>query len=70
MKHTVRPTRAQKKLMREWGLVPENWLIERDTPREMVVVHRVSEQTKTIPKKGGVIRLYVHRSHAHRENLR
>lgn len=51
MKHAVRPTRAQKKLMRKRGLIPENWLVERDTPREMVVVHRVSEQTKIIPKK-------------------
>lgn len=51
MKHTVRPTRAQKKLMRKWGIIPENWLVEHDTPREMVVVHRVTEQTKIIPKK-------------------
>lgn len=50
MKHTVRQTMAQKKLMREWGLIPENWHIERDSPREMVVVHRVSGQTKTIKK--------------------
>lgn len=51
MKHTVRPTRAQKKLMRSWGLVPENWHIERDTPCETVVVHRIAGQTKTIKKK-------------------
>lgn len=51
MKHPVRPTRAQKKLLREWGLLPENWLVERDTPEEMVVVHRHSDKTRTIPKK-------------------
>lgn len=51
MKHPVRPTKAQKQFMKQWGLVPENWHIERDTPREMVVVHRVSGHTKTIKKK-------------------
>lgn len=50
MKHGRRPTREQKKLLREWGAVPENWLIERDTPTEMVIVHRVTGKTKTIPK--------------------
>jgi hypothetical protein len=33
------------------GLVPENWHIERDTPCEMVVIHRITGQTKTIKKK-------------------
>ena len=51
MKHPVRPTRAQKKLLRAWGLIPENWLIERDTPDETVIVHRHSGQTRTILKK-------------------
>lgn len=51
MKHPVRPTKAQKQLMKQWGLVPENWHIERDTTREMVVVHRITGQTKTIEKK-------------------
>lgn len=51
MKHPVRPTKAQKQLMKQWGLVPENWHIVRDTPREMVVVHRITGQTKTIKKK-------------------
>lgn len=50
MKHGRKPTREQKKLLRKWGAVPENWLIERDTPNEMVIVHRVTGKTKTIPK--------------------
>lgn len=50
MKHGRKPTREQKKLLRKCGAVPENWLIERDTPREMVIVHRISERTKTIRK--------------------
>lgn len=52
MKHPVKPTRAQKQLMKQWGLNAENWHIERDTPTEMVVVHRFSGQTKTIRKEG------------------
>lgn len=50
MKHGRKPTREQKKLLRKWGAVPENWLVERDTPNEMVIVHRVTGKTKTIPK--------------------
>lgn len=37
--------------MKSWGLVVENWLIERDTPKETVAVHRISGQRKTIPKE-------------------
>lgn len=49
MKHPVRPTRAQKKLIRSWGLNPENWYVERATGTETVIVHRYSGETKTIP---------------------
>lgn len=52
MKHPVKPTRAQKQLMKACGLNAENWHIERDTPTEMVVVHRYTGQTKTIRKEG------------------
>lgn len=38
-------------LLKSWGLVVDNWLIERDTPKETVVVHRISGQKKTIPKE-------------------
>lgn len=51
MKQGTRPTRVQKRLLREWGLNWENWLVERDTPDEMVVVHRISGLAKTIPKR-------------------
>lgn len=51
MKHGKKLSRRHKTLLKEWGLNPENWLVERDTPREMVVVHKFSEQTKTIKKK-------------------
>lgn len=51
MKHGTKPTREQRKLLKSCGLVVENWLIERDTPKETVVVHRLSGQRKTIPKE-------------------
>lgn len=52
MKHGKRPTVAQKKLMQQWGLNAADWLVVKDTPGEMVVVHRHSDKTtKTIPKE-------------------
>lgn len=51
MKQKTKPTRAQRKLMASWGLIPGNWFVERDTPREMVIVHRLSDKTRTIPKE-------------------
>jgi hypothetical protein len=51
MKNGKKPTVKQRRLMCAWGLNAENWLVERDTPAEMVVVHRHSDKTRTIPKK-------------------
>lgn len=52
MKHGTKPTVAQCKLLRAWGIRrPEDWLIERDTPEETVIVHRYVDLTKTIPKR-------------------
>ena len=51
MKHGTRPTVAQKKLLAAWRLNEENWLIERDTPEVLVIVHRFSGQTRVIRKK-------------------
>ena len=51
MKHGKNPTREQKKLMQKWKMDPANWLVVKDTPTEMVVVHRYSDSTtKMIPK--------------------
>lgn len=51
MKHGKKPTRGQKKLMQKWNLDPANWLVVKDTPTEMVLVHRCSDSTtKTIYK--------------------
>ena len=51
MKHGKAPTVAQKKLLAARRLNMENWLIERDTPEVLVVVHRFSRQTRVIRKR-------------------
>lgn len=51
MKHGKKPTRQQMKLMQRWKLDPDNWLVIKDTPSEMVLVHRhFDSKTKVIPK--------------------
>ena len=50
MKHGKNPTVRQKKLMTQWHLNFENWLIVKDTPTEMEIVHRHTGKTRTIPK--------------------
>ena len=51
MKNGKKPTLAQKKLMTAWHLNYENWLVVKDTPTEMVIVHRATNRIKAIPKK-------------------
>ena len=52
MKHGKRPTVAQKKLMVKWRLDPTMWLVVKDTPVRMEIVHRLSDKTRnTIPKE-------------------
>ena len=52
MKHGKKPTVAQCKRMREWNLDPAVWLVVKDTPEKMELVHRYSDRTrKTVPKK-------------------
>lgn len=42
MKNGKKPTLAQKKFLQGKGLVPENWLIVKDTPVELVAVSRAA----------------------------
>lgn len=42
MKIGKKPTLRQKMFMREHRLVPENWLVVKDTPDTLEVVSRVS----------------------------
>lgn len=52
MKHGKKPTVAQCRLMTLWGLNYEDWLVVKDTPERMVVVHRHSDKTlRIIPKE-------------------
>ena len=53
MKHGVKPTVAQMKLMVKWKLDPTMWLVVKDTPERMELVHRhFDKTTKMIPKGG------------------
>ena len=51
MKHGVRPTREQRKLIQSKGLNSENWLVCKDTPEKMVLVQRFSDKTTRIIHK-------------------
>ena len=54
MKHGKNPTREQRKLMQKWKLDHSVWLVVKDTPDRMELVHRYSDKTtKVIPKGGG-----------------
>ena len=53
MKNGKNPTREQKKLMVKWKLDPTMWLVVKDTPERMELVHRHFDKTKKILPKGG-----------------
>ncbi|MDR2024044.1 MAG: hypothetical protein LBQ71_12575 [Hungatella sp.] len=57
MKNGKKPTLAQKKLLKLKGLVPENWIIVKDTTEFMEVVSRM-ELKKIGLKKVKTKRLY------------
>ena len=52
MKHGKNPTREQKKLMVKWKLDPMVWLVVKDTPESMELVHRYFDKTTKIVPKG------------------
>jgi hypothetical protein len=52
LKKLRKPTREQRKLIEKYNLNSSDWLIERDTPEEIVLIHRYSDTTrKTIYKE-------------------
>lgn len=51
MKHGVKPTRNQKKLMQKWKLDPADWLVVKDLPDRIELVHRHFERVKKIIHK-------------------
>ena len=51
MKNGKKPTRQQRKMMEQWGLDAHNWMVVKDTPEQMELIHRHSDKTtRTIPK--------------------
>lgn len=51
MKQLRKPTREQRKIIQSKRLNPENWMIERDTPEKLVLVHKhFYNNTRTIKK--------------------
>ena len=52
MKQLTKPTRSQRIFIKSKRLNPDNWLIERDTPEQMVLVHKHFDNKKRIIKKG------------------
>ena len=52
MKNGKKPTREQRKLMEKWNLDPRVWLVVKDTPTEMELVHKHSDKTKKVIHKG------------------
>ena len=51
MKHGKKPTVRQKKLLTALKLNYENWLIVKDTPDILTIVHRISGEQRTISKE-------------------
>ena len=52
MKQLKKPTREQRKFIQSKRLNPENWMVERDTTTEMVLVHKHFDNKKRIIPKG------------------
>lgn len=52
MKHGKNPTRQQKKLLQKWKLDPAVWLVVKDMPTHMELVHRHFDKTRKIVPKG------------------
>ena len=52
MKHGKKPTVAQRNLIAKWRLDWRDWLVERETSTELVLIHRHFDKTKRIIPKG------------------
>lgn len=51
MKHGKNPTRRQKEYIASLRLNPDNWLICKDTPDELILEHKYSGNIKVIRKE-------------------
>lgn len=45
-----KPTREQRKFIEKWRLSSNDWLVQKDTPDLMQLVHRYSDTRKVLPK--------------------
>ena len=52
MKHGVKPTVAQRKLLQKWKLNSEDWLVVKDEPSKMTLVHKHFDKVQKIITKG------------------
>ena len=55
MKNGKRPTRNQKKMLAAHRLNPADWLVVKDTPEQMELVHRNSDRTRRVIPKGAMV---------------
>lgn len=52
MKHGKKPTREQRKVLDKYHLNAADWLVVKDKPEEMHLIHRYCDSTtKIIPKE-------------------
>lgn len=50
MRHGKNPTRNQKRFLKLMNLNVDNWLVIKDTPEAMTIIHRQSNNTREIIK--------------------
>lgn len=51
MKHGKKPTRRQKQDISSLRLNPDNWLVCKDNPEELVLEHKISGKIRIIRKE-------------------
>jgi len=51
MRHGKNPTRSQKKFLQSMNLNVEDWLVVKDTPEAMTILHRQNNKTREIIKR-------------------
>lgn len=52
MKHGQNPTRKQKVLLKQHGKNPDNWLVTKNPPGELHIMHRHTGTEETLIMKG------------------
>lgn len=53
MKHGKKPTAQQRILMEKRGVDSRVWIVVKDTPNFLEMVHRYSDKTRRVIQKGG-----------------